>query len=118
MLKKFTVVFNYDGNEIYIKPTGGFKTPFEHDMSGLQYYAGGEEYNHIIVERVEPGSPGEEAGICADDEITAINFKPVYKMSLEEIDQIFKSKNNRSVLVDIYRNKTIERTIITLKRRI
>ena len=118
MLKKFTVVFNYSGGEIYIKPTVGFKAPFEHDMSGLQYYAAGDNYEHIVVERVEPGSPGEEAGICEDDEITAINFKPVADMTLEQIDQLLKSRNNRSLLIDLYRNKTTERTVITLKRRI
>ncbi len=118
VLKRFTLVFNYSGNEMYIKSNVEFKAPFEHDMSGLQYYAAGKGYKHIIVERVEPGSPGDEAGICEDDEITAINFKPVADMTLEEIDQLFKSRNNRSLLLSIYRNETTERVIVTLNRRI
>jgi hypothetical protein len=118
MLKKFTVVFNYSGNEMYIKSTIGYTAPFEHDMSGLQYYAAGAGYKRIIVERVEPESPGDEAGICEDDEIIAINFKPVANMALEEIDQLLKSKSNRSLLIDLYRNETTERVILTLKRRI
>ncbi len=118
ILKRFTIAFNYYGNEIYIKSNVQFKAPFEHDMSGLQFYAAGKGYNHIIVERVEPGSPGDEAGICEDDEIRAINFKPVANMTLEEIDNLFKSRNNRSLLLDIYRNETTERVILTLKRRI
>lgn len=118
VLKRFTLVFNYSGNEMYIKSNVEFKAPFEHDMSGLQYYAAGKGYKHIIVERVEPGSPGDEAGICEDDEITAINFKPVADMTLEEIDQLFKSRNNRSLLLSVYRNETTERVIVTLNRRI
>ena len=118
VLKRFTIVFNYSGNEMYIKSNVEFKASFEHDMSGLQYYAAGEGYKHIIVERVEPGSPGDEAGICEDDEITAINFKPVANMTLEEIDHLFKSRNNRSLLLDVYRNETTERVILTLNRRI
>jgi hypothetical protein len=118
MLKKFTVVFNYSGNEMYIKSNSDFKTRFEHDMSGLQYYAAGDGYKHIIIERVEPGSPADEAGICADDEIRAINFKPVAKMTLEEIDNLFRSRNNRSLLLDVYRNEITERVILSLKRRI
>lgn len=118
ILKKFTLVFNYAGKEMYIKSNMAFKTPFEHDMSGLQYYAAGNDYKHIIVDRVEPGSPADEAGICTDDEITAINFKPVADMTLEQIDQIFKSKNDRSLLLNIYHDKTTDRVVITLKRRI
>lgn len=118
VLKRFTLVFNYSGNEMYIKSNVEFKAPFEHDMSGLQYYATGKGYKHIIVERVEPGSPGEEAGVCEDDEITAINFKPVTDMTLEEIDHLFKSRDNRSLLLDVYRNEITERVVLTLKRRI
>ena len=118
MLKKFTIVFDYTDKAIYLKPSVGFKTPSEHDMSGLEYYAAGENYKNIIIERVEPGSPGEEAGLCKNDEITAINFKPVSKMTLEQIDQLFKSKNNRSLLINFYRNNEREQAILTLKRRI
>jgi hypothetical protein len=118
VLKKFTVIFNYSGNVMYIKSAAGFKDSFEHDMSGLQYYASGDGYKHVFIERVEPGSPADEAGICANDEITAINFKPVATMTLEEIDGLFKSQNNRSLLLNIFRNEISERVIITLKRRI
>jgi hypothetical protein len=118
ILKKFIIVFDYADSAIYIKPGLDFKSPFEHDMSGMEYYAAGENYKHIIIDSIEPGSPADEVGVCKDDEITAINFKPVTEMSLEEIDQLFKSKNNRSLLLDIYRNKTLLRFIITLKRRI
>ncbi|GAB2988473.1 hypothetical protein GCM10027049_31470 [Mucilaginibacter puniceus] len=118
VLKRFTLVFNYSGNEMYIKSNVEFKAPFEHDMSGLQYYAAGKGYKHIIVERVEPGSAADEAGICEDDEITAINFKPTANMTLEEIDNLFKSHNNRSLLLDVYHNEITERVILTLKRRI
>jgi hypothetical protein len=118
ILKKFTIIFNYTDSAIYIKPNMNFKSPFEHDMSGMEFYAAGEDYKHIVVDSVEPGSPADEVGICKDDEITAINFKPVTDMSLEQIDQLFKSKNNHSLLLDIYRNKKKERVIITLKRRI
>ncbi len=118
VLKRFTIVFNYSGNEMYIKSNVGFKASFEHDMSGLQYYAGGKGYKHIFVESIEPGSPGEEAGICEGDEITAINFKSVANMTLEEIDNLFKSRNNKSLLISVYRNEVIENVILTLRRRI
>jgi membrane-associated protease RseP (regulator of RpoE activity) len=117
ILKKFTIVFDYLNSAIYLKPSSGFAVPFEHDMSGLEYYATGDDLNRIIIERVEPGSPGEAAGLVKDDEITAINFKPVSSMTLEQIDNIFSSRDNRILFLDVYHDQKFT-TLITLKRRI
>jgi C-terminal processing protease CtpA/Prc len=118
VLKKFLLVFDYKSQKMYLKPNARFKEPFEHDMSGMEYYASGSDYNHVMVSRVEPGSAADEAGIEANDEVTAINFKGVSRMTIAEIDDLLKSRENRNVLVEIYRNKKFETVILTLKRRI
>ena len=118
VLKRFTVVFNYQENAIYLKPNSTFRDPFEHDMSGIEYYAAGDDFKHIFVSRVEAGSPADEIGLEKDDEITSINFKPVADMSLEEIDGILKSKNDRSLLLEVYHDHKYDRIIMTLRRRI
>ena len=118
LLKRFTVVFDYSDSLLYLKPGSKFNEPFEHDMSGLEYYADGDNFSRIIISRVEPGSPADVIGLERNDEILAINFKPVVGMSLEEIDNIFRSGNDRSLLLDIYHDKHIDKVIITLKRRI
>ncbi|HZX58030.1 MAG TPA: aspartyl protease family protein [Mucilaginibacter sp.] len=118
VLKRFTVVFNYQESVMYLKPNSTFRDPFEHDMSGIEYYAAGDDFKHIIVSRVEPGSPADEIGLEKDDEITSINFKPVADMSLEEIDGILKSKSDRSLLLEIYHDHKYDRVIMTLRRRI
>jgi predicted aspartyl protease len=118
ILKRFTVIFDYPDNVIYLKPNTYFGAPFEHDMSGIEYYAAGEGFKHLIISRVEPGSAADEVGLEKDDEITAINFKPVAEMSLEEIDNLLKSKNDRNLLLEIYHDHKFDRVILTLKRRI
>jgi C-terminal processing protease CtpA/Prc len=87
-------------------------------MSGMEYYCAGDDYNRIIISRVEPGSPADLIGLEKDDEILSINFKPVSEMTLEQIDAMFKSQNDRSLLLDIFHDRKIDRVIITLKRRI
>jgi C-terminal processing protease CtpA/Prc len=72
----------------------------------------------VVISRVEPGSPGDEVGLEPGDEILAINFRPVTKMTLEDIDAIFKSQDDRSLLVEIMHDKKYDKVIITLKRRI
>jgi C-terminal processing protease CtpA/Prc len=118
ILKRFTVIFNYHDNALYLKPNANFGDPFEHDMSGMEYYSGGEDFKHIVISRVEPGSPADEIGLERDDEIVAINFKSVADMTLEQIDDILKSKSERSLLLEVYHDHRYDKVILTLKRRI
>jgi len=118
LLKRFDVVFDYPDNAIYLKPGANFNEPFEHDMSGLEYYADGDDFKRIIISRVEPGSAGDEIGLEKNDEILSINLKPISTMSLEQIDDLFKSQNDRSLLLGIYHDKKYDMVLITLKRRI
>jgi PDZ domain/Aspartyl protease len=118
LLKRFTVIFDYHDNGLYLKPNSNFDEPFEHDMSGLEYYAAGDGFKHILISRVEPGSSADEVGLEKDDEITTINFKPVAEMSLEQIDDLLKSKNERNLLLEVYHDHKFDMVILTLKRRI
>jgi hypothetical protein len=117
-LKRFLLVFDYKNQRMYLKPNTRFKEPFEHDMSGMEYYASGKDYEHIIVSRVEPGSAADEAGIEANDQITKVNFKSVSSMTVTEIDNLLKSRENRNILIEVYRNKVFETVVLTLKKRI
>jgi len=117
-LKRFDVIFDYQNGEMYLKPNYNFKETFEHDMSGMSYHAGGKNFDHLIVEKVDEGSTAEEMGVRPLDEIVSINFRPVSKMSLQQIDDLFKSRDGRNILLELYRDKITDRVVLTLKRRI
>jgi len=118
ILKRFDVIFDYADSVMYLKPGFLRDEPFEHDMSGLEYYSTGTDYQHVVISRVEPGSAGDVIGLERGDEIISINFKPVAKMSLEEIDALFKSRDNRSILLEVFHDNRYDNVILTLKRRI
>jgi hypothetical protein len=118
ILSRFTMIIDYADSALYLKPGPNFSAPFEHDMSGLEYYRTGDDYSHVIISRVEPGSPGDDIGLEKDDEIVAINFKPVAKLTLEQIDDMFKSQNDRTLLLEVFHDKKYDNVVITLKRRI
>lgn len=118
ILKRFTVIIDYPDSAMYLKQASSFNDPFEHDMSGLEYYAAGDNYDRIVISRVEPGSSADEIGLERDDEIVSINFKPVSRMTLQQIDELFKSKDDRSLLLDVYHEKKLDKVVLTLKRRI
>ncbi|WP_183574138.1 aspartyl protease family protein [Mucilaginibacter sp. X5P1] len=118
LLKRFAMIIDYPDSAIYLKPFKQLKAPFEHDMSGLEYYATGDGYKHVIIDRVEPGSAGDLIGLEKDDEIVSINFKSVASMTIEDIDALFKSGDNRSLLLEVFHDNKYDRVILTLKRRI
>ena len=118
ILKKFNVVIDYLNGKMYLKANYRFKEPFEHDMSGLEFYASGDDFKRIIISRVEPGSAGEVAGLIENDEITAVNLRPVTELGIMDLDRMFRSKDDRSLIIAYRRKGVIYSTIITLKRRI
>ncbi|MGB4774555.1 MAG: aspartyl protease family protein [Daejeonella sp.] len=120
ILKRFNVVFDYSRQVMYLKPSSLLKEPFEHDMSGMELTSAGADFKRVIVNRIEPFSPAEDAGIMKDDEILSINLKPVADMTLEEINNLLRSKNDRSFVIEIGREKKKQsfRVILTLQRRI
>lgn len=118
LLKRFNLILDYADSSLYLKPMKNLNEPFEHDMSGLEYYSDGDNLDRVIISRVEPGSAADAIGLEKDDEIVNINFKSVSKMTLEEIDGLFKSGDDRSLLIDVLHDKKLDRVILTLKRRI
>ncbi|WP_348047364.1 aspartyl protease family protein [Mucilaginibacter sp.] len=118
ILKKFNIIIDYQSGSLYLRPNSLFGEPFEHDMSGLEYYSAGPDLKHVIISNVEKGSAGAEIGLQAGDEIVSINFKPVDKMTIEEIDKIFCSKHDRSLLLEIFHDKQYDKVIMVLKRRV
>jgi len=123
VLRRFNVVFDYNESALYIKPGAVLNEPFEHDMSGMELTSAGDNFERILISRVEPGSSADEVGLRKDDEILAINFKPVFEMNATEIDNMFRSKSDRSFILDVLPNgskslRDKQRVILTLKRRI
>lgn len=123
VLKRFNVILDYNESALYLKPGTLLHEPFEHDMSGMELTSAGEKFERILVSRVEAGSSADEAGLRKDDEIIAINFKPVAEMTSNEVDNLFRSKSGRSFILDVlpFGSKSIRervRVILTLKRRI
>jgi predicted aspartyl protease len=120
IMRRFDVVFDYTREVMYIKPSTYLKEPFEHDMSGMELASGGSDFKRVIITRVEPFSPAENVGLNKDDEILSINFKPVAEMTMQEIDNMFRSRNDRSFILEVVPNGSKERNrvILTLQRRI
>lgn len=120
ILKRFMVVFDYQRSTMFLKPNYMLKEAFEHDMSGLEISSGGKNFDEIIITRVEPNSAAEKVGLTPGDKILGINFKKVTEIGMEEINNMFRSKNDRVLIIEIMPYKSDERrfVMLTLERRI
>lgn len=120
ILKRFNVVLDYHREAMYLRPNYMFKEPFEHDLSGMEITTAGSNYEAILVSRVEPGSAADSIGLKTGDRILSVNFKRAETLGIEEIDGLFRSKNGRSVVLEVLPSgsKNTKFLILTLKRRI
>lgn len=118
LLRKFNIQFNYEEGFIYVKPNGFSKIPFEHDMVGMVIYLDQKEYKRLIIGDIDENSPAERAGLCPDDEIIGVNFKGVDGYTLNDLSELFKSKADRSIIFEIYRDKQVFFKVVRLEKRI
>jgi len=118
ILKKFTVIFDYQAGLMYFKKNNFFHEPFEHDMSGIEIYVDNQGFNRVFVSRVEVASPAEKAGILPDDEILSINFKKIGDYSIDGVIGLLKSENGKTILLEFIRKNRVYIKLLTLKRKL
>ncbi len=118
LLRKFNIQFNYREGFIYVKPNGFTKLPFEYDMVGMVIYLDQKEYKRVLIGEIDENSPAEKAGLCPDDEIIAVNFKSIDAYSLNELSEMFKSKADRNVIFEIFRDNQVYFKVVRLEKRI
>lgn len=118
ILKRFDVTYDYQNNAIYLKKNATFKIPFEHDMSGIEVYRENTPDDAYIIGRIEPNSPASTADLRIGDEIVGINFKKMQDYTLDEITALFKLGNDRTVIIEIFRDNATIIKLLKLKKRI
>ncbi|MDB5269569.1 MAG: hypothetical protein JWP58_2609 [Hymenobacter sp.] len=119
LLKRFALVIDYPHRRLLLRPNTKFREPFEHDMSGLDLLATGEDYRRFVVLHVVPDSPAATAGIEADEELISVNFLPVNVFSLTQLDRMLHSEDGRVLLLVLRRpDGNIHTATLRLKRQI
>jgi len=118
LLRKFDIQFNYEEGFIYIKPNSFSKQTFEYDMVGMVVYLDQDEYKRVLIGEIDQNSPAEKAGLCPYDEIIGVNFKPIEGYSLNDLTEMFKSREDRALIFEIFRDKKVFFKIVRLEKRI
>lgn len=96
-LSRFTVIFNFPKEEIYLKKNGQFKKGFHYNLSGITVKAKGAKLNVYEITEVRRQSAADRAGVKEGDIIVSINGLTSGQMNLNYINGLFNYKPNKKI---------------------
>ena len=97
VLSRFTVIFNFPKEEMYIKKNSSFKKKFHYNLSGLTIKAKGSRLNVFEVTEVRQQSVADHAGVLAGDLIVSINGVATATLELNTINGFFNNKPGKKI---------------------
>ena len=118
-LRRFKVTFNYRDQYIVLKPINRrMKEPFEHNMSGIELMARGEDFHEFMIDKIIENSPADEAGLQEGDRVMFINNRSSKDISISEIYKLFQKGEGKILNLVVKRGAGIVFTTVNLKRLI
>ncbi len=118
LLHRFTVIFDFSKEKLYLKPNKFIKNLFEYDKSGIVPIATGVALSKFVVYDVLPNTPGEDAGILRGDDLIKVGWIPAQLLNLAVINNIFQGKEGKKVRITIKRNGVKIKKVIRLRKYI
>jgi predicted aspartyl protease len=106
ILSRFKLIIDYSRKQIIFEPKRNLSKPYEFDMSGMSFAAGGEDFKIFRVRALVSNSPATEAGFHVGDTIIAIDGNPTAEMTLEQVRRMFRQEG-RSYALSIKRGESI-----------
>lgn len=115
ILQRFTVVFDYHGKEMLLKPNSSFKERFRYNLSGIDVTTPIPDIPIFEIVKVRKGSPAWIAGLEVGDQIVTINGVETSEYNLSNIVQMLQSRDGKKLTVDIRRQEKIISAKFTLE---
>ncbi|WP_372775764.1 aspartyl protease family protein [Mangrovibacterium sp.] len=104
ILRRFYVTIDYPNNQIKLRPTSKVKDEFNYNMSGLEISNPFPGMSVFTIDIVRDDSPGKRAGLMANDQILSLNKTHHQSLSLNDINLILMSKEDRKIDMTVLRD--------------
>ena len=104
VLSRFTVIFNFPDEEIYLKKNPQFKKKFHYNLSGMMVKAKGSRLNVFEVIDVRKESVADVAGVLNGDLVMSINGINTRSLDLNTINGFFNQKPGKKIHMVVDRN--------------
>jgi predicted aspartyl protease len=118
-LRRFKVTFNYRDQYMVLKPINRrMKEPFEHNMTGIELMAKGEDYHEFMIDKVIHDSPADDAGLQEGDRVMFINNKSSKDITISEIYKLFQRGEGKNLNLVVKRGNGLVIATVNLRRLI
>ncbi len=104
ILSRFTTIYDFPREKLYVKKNSSFYNTFNFNMSGLTLKAKGSRLRKFEVADVRKGSPAEKADIQNGDELLFINGFPTHQLDLNSLNGYFNERPGKKIKLDLLRN--------------
>jgi PDZ domain/Aspartyl protease len=104
LLSRFTVIFDFPGEKMYLKKNASYKKRFYFNLSGLTVRAIGARLREYEISDVRENTAAQKAGILRGDRILSINGASLTDFELNNVNNLFNSKPGKKIRIEILRN--------------
>lgn len=115
ILRRFVVTIDYRNARMTLSPTPLVKEPFNYNMSGMEVVNPMPGLPIFTIANIRENSPAFLAGLKENDQIISVNNNSHNNMSLNDINLILQSKENRKIKVRVLRDGEEIKTSFELK---
>lgn len=104
ILSRFTVIYNFPGEKLYLKKNSSLKKNFFFNLSGLTVRAKGARLKNFEITDVRKNSSSEKSDLKVGDRIMSVNGITAADLDLNTINAFLNSKPGKRVILQIERN--------------
>lgn len=116
ILRRFYVTMDYPNKRLILRPNSDLKDDFNYNMSGLEVTNPMPGLPIFIVSNIRKNSPAYYAGIQENDQIVALNNTSNKSLTLNDINLLFQSQEDRRIKMTVLRNGEQIKTEFFLKK--
>ncbi|MDH4223683.1 MAG: aspartyl protease family protein [candidate division Zixibacteria bacterium] len=112
ILKRFKVIFDYEGKKIILEKNDSFYVRDEMDKSGLEFILKEGKY---LVDKVYDNTSAKKASIEPGEEIISINDEPASKYTLNQLRDLFTGKDGTIIKLQLKKIDKLREVSFKLK---
>ncbi len=103
ILRRFDVTLDYRNARLTLSPTPMVKEPFNYNMSGMEVINPMPGLPIFTISNIRENSPAFFAGLKVNDQILSINNSLNNNITLNDINLLLQSKENRKIKMKVLR---------------
>jgi membrane-associated protease RseP (regulator of RpoE activity) len=104
VLSRFSVIFDFPSETLYLKKNPSFKKDFHYNLSGMTVKAKGVRLNVFEITEVRSQSSAEKAGLRPGDVILSLNGLSNSILDLNSVNALLNAKPGKKITLQIDRN--------------